>query len=320
MAAQHDEAPADGAAEASGDTDQTPRGAAAFCSIAAVAVTSANDLTAGADAEQGLIVTAAAEINREHDLALQHAEQAVEHARRAGALLLDVKATLPRGEFIPWVQKNVTVTPRQCQRYMAAALGKPLPLRAIKSDTRVVIGTRHSAPDPVAIARRAEEFVRNRGLSGDAKDKLQRVAKIAPDLAARVIDGKLKITPAWRAARERHAQRTADWNAAREDAFAKRRASSAATAVAMPMPTGEDAAAALLRVSRDLRIVTGAHASAYSLMLLLSREQRAEIRAGLGTGAPFIRNVISTWDTFDDGRTPELTDHLESVDFHGATQ
>ena len=77
-------------------------------------------------------LTAAAEINRWHDLAEKHAGQAVEHARRAGALLMQVKAELKHGEFIPWMEKNIRVTPRQAQRYIAAA--KPVPIRAIKND------------------------------------------------------------------------------------------------------------------------------------------------------------------------------------------
>lgn len=75
------------------------------------------------------------EINREHALALRHADKAIEHAKRAGELLIEVKNALPHGEYLPWLAENVTVSPRQAQRYMRAALGKPLPIRAIKSDT-----------------------------------------------------------------------------------------------------------------------------------------------------------------------------------------
>lgn len=81
-----------------------------------------------------IATTAAAEINRLHELAGQHAAQAVEHAKRAGALLLQVKAQLPHGEFLPWVRANVNVTPRQAQRYIAAAQGKQ-PAPKLKSDT-----------------------------------------------------------------------------------------------------------------------------------------------------------------------------------------
>jgi hypothetical protein len=110
-----DEGPTVAAAGLQGDQANAPRGAASFCSTSGLA----------------------AEINREHKLACAHAGVAIEHARLAGALLLQVKDALPHGQFLPWIEENIAVTPRQAQRYMAAALGKPMPVRAIKSDTRV---------------------------------------------------------------------------------------------------------------------------------------------------------------------------------------
>ena len=81
--------------------------------------------------------TTAADINRHHELACLRAGEAVNHAKEAGKLLLEVKAGLQHGEFVPWVEKNIVVTPRQVQRYIAAALGQPVPIRAIKNDTTV---------------------------------------------------------------------------------------------------------------------------------------------------------------------------------------
>ena len=75
------------------------------------------------------------EINAEHAEAVKHADLAIEHARRAGALLLEVKATLDHGAFLPWIDENVNVSRRQAQRYMRAAQGKPTTARAIKNDT-----------------------------------------------------------------------------------------------------------------------------------------------------------------------------------------
>ncbi len=76
------------------------------------------------------------EINAEHEAALRLAGDAIEHAKRAGELLLAVKGTLPHGEFGAWLTENVVVSARQAQRYMGAALGKPLPIRMIaKNDT-----------------------------------------------------------------------------------------------------------------------------------------------------------------------------------------
>ncbi len=77
----------------------------------------------------------AAEVNAEHAAALRHAGDAVEHARRAGEVLLRAKAELPHGNFLPWLSNNCAVSERQAQRYMSTAQGKRLPLRAIKNDT-----------------------------------------------------------------------------------------------------------------------------------------------------------------------------------------
>ncbi|HRP94893.1 MAG TPA: DUF3102 domain-containing protein [Rhodocyclaceae bacterium] len=80
----------------------------------------------------------AADIERHHQLALRHASTAVEHAREAGRLLLEVKATLQHGEWLGWLTAHVSVSPRQAQRYMRAAQGKSLPaprLLPSKNDT-----------------------------------------------------------------------------------------------------------------------------------------------------------------------------------------
>jgi hypothetical protein len=83
------------------------------------------------------MTTIAADIDRHHAEAIACAASAVEHAKAAGTLLLQVKAQLPHGEFLPWVQAHLTVSDRQARRYMAAALGKQPARRAIgqsKSD------------------------------------------------------------------------------------------------------------------------------------------------------------------------------------------
>ena len=77
----------------------------------------------------------AAVINAEHTEAIKHAAHAIDHARHAGALLLQVKEKLPHGQFLRWLALRCTVSARQAQRYISAAQGKPLPVRAIKCDT-----------------------------------------------------------------------------------------------------------------------------------------------------------------------------------------
>lgn len=81
------------------------------------------------------LTSLASEINHHHQLACLRAAEAVSHAAQAGKLLLGVKAALPHGEFGAWLAANIDVTARQAQRYMAAALGKPLAVRALASNT-----------------------------------------------------------------------------------------------------------------------------------------------------------------------------------------
>jgi hypothetical protein len=76
------------------------------------------------------------DINRHHDLARTKAAEAINHAMEAGKLLLQAKAGMEHGAWGSWLRSNVRVTPRQAQRYMALAQGKPVPIRAIaKNDT-----------------------------------------------------------------------------------------------------------------------------------------------------------------------------------------
>lgn len=77
------------------------------------------------------------EINRLHLLAYASANDAIEHAKAAGLLLLEVKSKLKHGKFLHWVRDNSQVSLRQAQRYMAVAQGKTIPLRRLieKNDT-----------------------------------------------------------------------------------------------------------------------------------------------------------------------------------------
>lgn len=68
------------------------------------------------------------QINIHHKNARKHFNDAVESAKAAGALLLQVKASLPHGMFTTWLNDNIDVSERQVQRYMAAAKGKNIPL------------------------------------------------------------------------------------------------------------------------------------------------------------------------------------------------
>jgi hypothetical protein len=77
------------------------------------------------------------EINRRHLLAHAAANDAIEHAKAAGVLLLEIKSRLKHGQFLHWVSDNAQMSLRQAQRYMAVAQGKTIPLRRLieKNDT-----------------------------------------------------------------------------------------------------------------------------------------------------------------------------------------
>jgi hypothetical protein len=77
----------------------------------------------------------AIELNKLHELAIGTARQAVSYAKQAGELLLQVKEKLPHGKFGPWCETNTYLSERTCQRYMAVALGKEVPLRALAGKT-----------------------------------------------------------------------------------------------------------------------------------------------------------------------------------------
>jgi hypothetical protein len=68
------------------------------------------------------LTSLASAINAEHDAALHAAMTAIEHARRAGALLIDAKDQLPHGSWLPWLAEHCpTISVRTAQGYMRLA-------------------------------------------------------------------------------------------------------------------------------------------------------------------------------------------------------
>jgi len=91
----------------------------------------------------------AVQINELDKRAKAHARDAIEYARRAGELLLSVKSSLSHGQWTDWVERNLTVSLRQCQRYIAVAQGKVVPVRqlASKNDTVSLLDTPEQEPN-----------------------------------------------------------------------------------------------------------------------------------------------------------------------------
>jgi hypothetical protein len=78
------------------------------------------------------------QINNHHTNAMKQANGAIESAKAAGELLLQVKAALPHGTWKSWLKAHLSVSERQAQRYMALARGKPVPLRKLAGKTDTV--------------------------------------------------------------------------------------------------------------------------------------------------------------------------------------
>lgn len=81
------------------------------------------------------------EINNLHQLAINSANEAIDYANQLGRLLTDIKIQLPHGSFTKWIEENLTISPRQAQRYMAVASGKDLNVSKLgyKNDTLSVL-------------------------------------------------------------------------------------------------------------------------------------------------------------------------------------
>ena len=60
-------------------------------------------------------------INAAHDAAFRSAQSAIEAAVECGRLLIQAKAALEHGEWLPWLDANTRVGARQAQKYMRLA-------------------------------------------------------------------------------------------------------------------------------------------------------------------------------------------------------
>jgi hypothetical protein len=61
-------------------------------------------------------------VTTEHKASIESAVSAIEHARRAGLALLEAKAQLPHGAWLPWLLEHCPmVSERTAQRYMRLA-------------------------------------------------------------------------------------------------------------------------------------------------------------------------------------------------------
>ena len=134
--------------------------------------------------QPGNLSTWAADINAAHADAMKHASSAIDYAKTAGNLLLKAKQKLQHGAFGGWLEANCSVSERQARRYMAAAQGKPLPMRALKSDTVSVLP---------AIANHRKDDAKD---LAEANKELSRVYEINSSLEYAVLMASVRKLPA----------------------------------------------------------------------------------------------------------------------------
>jgi hypothetical protein len=65
--------------------------------------------------------TLAESVNQHHRECEQAARSAIEHAKAAGELLIEAKAQIPHGGWLPWLRENAECSVRMAQNYMTIA-------------------------------------------------------------------------------------------------------------------------------------------------------------------------------------------------------
>jgi hypothetical protein len=73
------------------------------------------------DTNHNWLPVLAEQICKAHAEVLASARTTVERAVQLGKLLIEAKAAVPRGDWLPWLEKKTGLTPRTAQRYMRLA-------------------------------------------------------------------------------------------------------------------------------------------------------------------------------------------------------
>jgi hypothetical protein len=64
----------------------------------------------------------AARIKAEHEACTAALKRGIEHAVAAGKLLIEAKAQLPHGQWLPWLREHCQIPERSARRYMQKCL------------------------------------------------------------------------------------------------------------------------------------------------------------------------------------------------------
>ena len=71
--------------------------------------------------EVAILSDLATEINTHHEQAQANAKRAIEHALKAGEYLIEAKAAVAHGEWLPWLKEHTEIPERTAQHYMRLA-------------------------------------------------------------------------------------------------------------------------------------------------------------------------------------------------------
>lgn len=123
------------------------------------------------------------------ELAQTHAEKAIDYAIRSGEHLINVKAELPHGDFIPWMEKSMPIRLTQCKAYMKIAKNKN------------ILNSRRAAfldGDNYSI-RGALEAIKEEEYNSKAKEEKPRAGKPKPNTETEEAVKKAKEKAEWEA-------------------------------------------------------------------------------------------------------------------------
>lgn len=130
-----------------------------------------------------LVDTLATQINMEHERAFGKAREALEHARHAGELLLQAKAAVTHGHWLPWITANCKFSARQAQRYMV--LAENWPTLAAKYDTASHLTLR----DAISLTKEDDPLTPEGAAHRCAEiDRQHAAARVELGIAQRILD------------------------------------------------------------------------------------------------------------------------------------
>jgi hypothetical protein len=78
----------------------------------------AGDLAGRDNSQSNSLADLAARIHAEHEAFVDSMKRGLEHARRAGGMLIEAKRQIPHGQWLPWLGDHCQVSMRSAQAYM----------------------------------------------------------------------------------------------------------------------------------------------------------------------------------------------------------